>query len=240
MKSPQSSSVTAGIRSRQHYPRIEALPDAQRYLVACQSPESLPGTGQAAGNARQQLQMHCQLISTLLDQLGSHELAAPASAASVSATPEPTSLSSAGLSAGAASVDNARLHRWYDVDDRPKACDALVGAISEIGVAGCLVIIGSEHFVWQVANLAQQQGLLLDDMVMLPVAALGRHVFCVHCQQVSEHVIHSPAACDGCGLMLEVRDHFSKRLGAYMGVRIDAEAPGEIPPQEEVAPCLAS
>lgn len=228
MKSQQSSSVTAGIRSRQHYPRIEALPDAQRYLVACQSPESLPGTGEAAGNARQQLQMHCQLISTLLGQLGSRE---------VGGTSQSTPATEA-LPTGPA--DSARLHRWYDVDDRPLACDALAGAIGEVGAAGCLVIIGSEHFVWQVANLAQQQGLLLDDMVMLPVAALGGHVFCVHCQQVSEHVIHSPSACDGCGLMLEVRDHFSKRLGAYMGVRIDAEAPGEIPPQEEVAPCLAS
>jgi len=31
---------------------------------------------------------------------------------------------------------------------------------------------------------------------------------------------------------LEVRDHFSRRLGAYMGVRIDAEVPGEVPREE--------
>jgi hypothetical protein len=32
--------------------------------------------------------------------------------------------------------------------------------------------------------------------------------------------------------MLLVRDHYSRRLGAFMGVCIDAEAPGEIPPAE--------
>jgi hypothetical protein len=31
-----------------------------------------------------------------------------------------------------------------------------------------------------------------------------------------------------------VRDHFSRRLGAFMGVMVDAEAPGEIPAIEEV------
>ena len=31
-----------------------------------------------------------------------------------------------------------------------------------------------------------------------------------------------------------VRDHYSRRLAAYMGVMADAETPGELPPVREV------
>jgi hypothetical protein len=36
--------------------------------------------------------------------------------------------------------------------------------------------------------------------------------------------------------MLFVRDHFSRRLGAYMGLMVDAESPGELPEIEEIYP----
>jgi hypothetical protein len=32
--------------------------------------------------------------------------------------------------------------------------------------------------------------------------------------------------------MLLVRDHYSRRYGAFMGVNIDAEDPGVVPPAE--------
>jgi hypothetical protein len=37
------------------------------------------------------------------------------------------------------------------------------------------------------------------------------------------------AVCPGCGSSLQVRDHFSRRLAAFMGVKVDAETPGNIP-----------
>jgi hypothetical protein len=37
-------------------------------------------------------------------------------------------------------------------------------------------------------------------------------------------------------LNLLVRDHYSRRLGAFQGVCIDAEVPGELPPAEEIFP----
>ena len=40
--------------------------------------------------------------------------------------------------------------------------------------------------------------------------------------------------CSGCGLSLLVRDHFSRRIGAFQGVCIDAEVPGTAPPPEAV------
>jgi hypothetical protein len=40
--------------------------------------------------------------------------------------------------------------------------------------------------------------------------------------------------CVGCERWLLVRDHYSRRLAAYMGVMADAEVPGELPPLAEV------
>ena len=62
----------------------------------------------------------------------------------------------------------------------------------------------------------------------------ARRVFCIHCQASNENVKTNVAKCTGCGRHLLVRDHYSRRLGAYMGVMVDAEAPGEVPPIKEV------
>ena len=43
-----------------------------------------------------------------------------------------------------------------------------------------------------------------------------------------------PYTCPGCGRALFVRDHFSRRLGAFQGVCIDAETPGEVPEPVEI------
>ena len=43
-------------------------------------------------------------------------------------------------------------------------------------------------------------------------------------------------ACAGCGRHLLVRDHFSRRHGAFMGVMVDAELPGVRPAVQEVFP----
>lgn len=61
------------------------------------------------------------------------------------------------------------------------------------------------------------------------VGSTMRRVQCVHCKGFIENVTTNPVTCTHCGLPLLVRDHYSRRLGAFMGVRIDAEAPGEVP-----------
>jgi predicted RNA-binding Zn-ribbon protein involved in translation (DUF1610 family) len=62
--------------------------------------------------------------------------------------------------------------------------------------------------------------------------SLMRRVQCVHCKAFIENVTTNPVKCVNCGLTLLVRDHYSRRLAAFQGVRIDAEAPGEIPATE--------
>ena len=44
-----------------------------------------------------------------------------------------------------------------------------------------------------------------------------------------DEVVATPVACSHCGVKLTVRDHYSRRLGAFMGVCVDAEAPGVLP-----------
>jgi hypothetical protein len=64
--------------------------------------------------------------------------------------------------------------------------------------------------------------------------ALERRVQCVHCKGMTENVTVNPVKCAHCGQMLSVRDHYSRRLAAFMGVRVDAEVPGDIPQQVEI------
>lgn len=114
-----------------------------------------------------------------------------------------------------------------------EALPAMLAAQLEELALGCHVIVaGSEAFMWDVHTLAMERGLLDAEITLLPLEDKCRRVFCVHCRFLTEPVTMSPAVCKGCGLTLEIRDHFSRRLGAYMGVQIDAEVPGEIPCEE--------
>lgn len=95
---------------------------------------------------------------------------------------------------------------------------------------------GSETFIWSAVKIAKLFGVQEDDVTKQVSATLARPVYCVHCKGVTPEVSTNIVACGKCGRHLFVRDHFSRLLGAYMGLQIDAEAPGEIPPVEEIYP----
>jgi dimethylamine monooxygenase subunit C len=97
-----------------------------------------------------------------------------------------------------------------------------------------LYAIGSEPFIWDVATRARQFGMDRDEYHLTQHGSERRRVYCVHCRTMTEGVSTNIAVCAGCGAHLQVRDHFSKRLAAFMGVQIDAEIPGAIPEIEEV------
>ncbi|WP_431313223.1 dimethylamine monooxygenase subunit DmmA family protein [Vreelandella arctica] len=114
-------------------------------------------------------------------------------------------------------------------DDLPAM---LAAQLNELTLGCHVIAAGSEAFLWDVHTLAMAQGLLEAEITLLPSEDKYRRVFCAHCRFLNEPVSVSPTQCQGCGLTLEVRDHFSRRLGAYMGVCIDAEVPGEVPSEE--------
>lgn len=93
---------------------------------------------------------------------------------------------------------------------------------------------GSEHFLWDVAGIADAAGLGRDEYQLCRTGSEARRLFCVHCRTVTSGVTTNIAACSGCGAHLFVRDHFSRRLNAFMGVQVDAEEPGVRPPIEEL------
>jgi predicted RNA-binding Zn-ribbon protein involved in translation (DUF1610 family) len=97
-------------------------------------------------------------------------------------------------------------------------------------------VAGREAFIWAVVDVLKQVGVQ-DKNVMKEVSGtLARSVYCVHCKTINQYVTHSIHTCTSCGLNLIVRDHFSRRMGAYMGYMVDAEEPGNIPESEEVYP----
>lgn len=95
-----------------------------------------------------------------------------------------------------------------------------------------LYAIGREPFVWDVYGIASAAGMTRGEMQFDHVGDRSRRVFCVHCRTMTDHVRTSLFACDGCGATLFVRDHFSRRLAAFMGVQADCEVPGDLPPAE--------
>lgn len=105
-------------------------------------------------------------------------------------------------------------------------------------LAGCfmgtrLYVAGSESFLGLVAQLAEKYNLTGHEVQREQCGSAARRVYCVHCKTSLENVTRNIVRCTLCGRHLVVRDHYSRRLAAYMGVMADAESPGELPPIEE-------
>lgn len=95
-------------------------------------------------------------------------------------------------------------------------------------------VAGPEVFVWDAHAEGRRAGLALSAVSHELAGSRARRVSCVHCKAMNEGVTGSPHRCCGCGQALLVRDHFSRALAAYVGVRIDAEEPGAVPEVEEM------
>lgn len=97
-----------------------------------------------------------------------------------------------------------------------------------------LYVAGPEHFIGRALQIALEFDLNKDEIGAEEMGSLARRLYCVHCRTTTEEVKTNIAECAGCGRWLMVRDHYSRRLAAYMGVMVDAEAPGERPPIQEL------
>lgn len=116
---------------------------------------------------------------------------------------------------------------------------ALAPQLAQAGpfrVSDRLYVQGTEPFIWSVAALATAAGLAAEQVQLAHAGSLRRRVWCTHCHGFTEGVTTSTVPCAGCGRHLLVRDHFSRRHGAFMGVMVDAEAPGQRPAVQEVFP----
>ena len=99
-----------------------------------------------------------------------------------------------------------------------------------------LYIAGTEGFIGQAMQVALDHGIDFNSIKTEHRGSEARRVQCVHCKGITENVHTSPYKCSHCGLSLLVRDHYSRRLGAFQGVCIDAEVPGSAPAPEVLFP----
>ena len=97
-----------------------------------------------------------------------------------------------------------------------------------------LYVAGPESFIGLVMKIALEFNLNKDEIRAEECGSLARRIYCIHCRATTENVGTNIVRCVGCERWLLVRDHYSRRLAAYMGVMVDAEAPGELPPLKEV------
>lgn len=99
--------------------------------------------------------------------------------------------------------------------------------ISHVGMQ--LHVQGDESFLWKVRTVAMDAGLLADEITLSLNSGQGeggsRSVFCVHCARLQDATDAALHTCCQCAVVLEVRQHFSERLGAYIGVCADADHP---------------
>ena len=97
-------------------------------------------------------------------------------------------------------------------------------------------ISGTEGFIGQAMQVALDLGIDFNSIRTEHRGSTARRVQCVHCKGITDNVTTSPFTCSHCGLPLLVRDHYSRRLGAFQGVNIDAEEPGSAPKPEVLFP----
>jgi hypothetical protein len=97
-----------------------------------------------------------------------------------------------------------------------------------------IYLAGTEGLIGQAEQVAMEAGYDPASIQTEHRGSLARRVQCVHCKGITENVTTQPAKCAHCGLILLVRDHYSRRHAAFQGVCINAEDPSDIPPQEEI------
>ena len=114
--------------------------------------------------------------------------------------------------------------------------DALKRRLAKETMGFRLYAVGSETFLADVAALGAAAGLSRSEMALAQAGSLSRRIYCVHCHAMTEGAVTNVIACSGCGASLFVRDHYSLRLAAFMGVQVDAEEPDQLPPIETLYP----
>ena len=97
-----------------------------------------------------------------------------------------------------------------------------------------IYLAGSESLIGIAMQAGMAAGLDYQAMQTEHRGTLARRVQCVHCKGITENVTTQPVTCAHCGLLLLVRDHYSRRIAAFQGVNINAEDPSDVPQKEEI------
>ncbi len=107
-------------------------------------------------------------------------------------------------------------------------------ALAQATMATRIYLAGSEGLIGHATAEALAAGIDAGSIQGEHRGGIARRMQCVHCKGMTDDVTTDPFTCSHCGLNLFVRDHFSRRLGAFQGVCVDAETPGEVPETQEI------
>ena len=118
--------------------------------------------------------------------------------------------------------------------DSPSLLEGLREALTSAVMGTRLYVAGPEAFMGLVMRLATEFNLNRDEIRAEECGSAARRVHCVHCRSATENVTTNIVECSRCHRWLVVRDHYSRRYAAYMGVMVDAEAPGDRPEIKEM------
>ncbi len=83
--------------------------------------------------------------------------------------------------------------------------------------------VGSEQFVQNLKGFARSFGMLEEEINLEIVNKKARNIYCSTCHRINPQVETNLVTCSGCGIKLEVWEHFSRLKNAYLGVCVDAE-----------------
>lgn len=111
-----------------------------------------------------------------------------------------------------------------------------VRALADAHMGTRLYLAGGEGLIGQAMADALAAGMPLEAIDAEHRGGIARRMQCVHCKGITENVTTDPFTCAHCGLNLFVRDHYSRRIGAFQGVCVDAETPGIVPEPQEIKP----
>jgi|SRR5580698_5430427 dimethylamine monooxygenase subunit C len=135
--------------------------------------------------------------------------------------------------ASAAAFKAARVAELRTFDAVDALLSDLTTAMDQALMGSRLYVAGPESFMGLVMRIADRFNLAKDEVRAEECGTLARRVYCIHCHATLDNVRTNIVQCR-CSHWLVVRDHYSRRLAAYMGVMVDAESPGERPEIKEV------
>lgn len=148
--------------------------------------------------------------------------------------PEGAPAASGGAASALEDFRHAALGDVRAFDTTPALLERFRAILQDSLMGTRLYVAGPESFIGLVMKIALEFNLNKDEIRAEECGTLARRIYCIHCRATTEQVRTNIVSCVGCARWLLVRDHYSRRLAAYMGVMVDAEAPGELPPLKEV------
>jgi hypothetical protein len=133
-----------------------------------------------------------------------------------------------------ASLEKLDAAQFYQGHSFASALPRLKQTLANAHMGLRVYLAGTEGLIGQAMQVALEAGIDHTSIQTEHRGSLARRMQCVHCKGITENVTTQPAVCSHCGLLLLVRDHYSRRLAAFQGVCINAEDRTEIPKTEEI------